>query len=391
MGERVLKFVETNKKQKSAPVVTTWKDCKMLRNHSIRATVHEIVEMSKTLDVVKINIVGDPSTGKTTLAETIAHLVHTMSDIPFAVKFLNEHHLMNFEEMLGQLTPTNYIMVFDDVSFMGGSSDRKAIEKVKQAFTKIRHLKGGQDVKIIAIFNIHYSKALDKYLRQCHFEYFTSIGNSETENAIAHLGIKYTNKIRQYQKIWLSAFGAKKSFPYELGNKKKFIYLMRQPFAPLLFSNGLSVRHCVFPRREWIDKFCPLCARTKDTEMMEENTKSLPEIRAELEKTHNRTTVQQAIKIKLITQGISAYSKRVSHAMKALEELLPRIPFNMEQLAVEFKIPITERSHLLKDKKIFLNETEIPKADPIPQVSTGDGLDVAPMGLEEEGKETPEQ
>jgi nicotinamide riboside kinase len=378
MGDRVVQFRETNKNQKHAPVVTTWKDCKMIRNHSIRATVHEIVEMSKTLDVVKINIVGDPSTGKTTLAETIAHLVHKMSDIPFAIKFLNENHLMNFEEMLANLTPTNYVMIFDDVSFMGGSSDRKTIEKVKQAFTKIRHLKGGQDVKIIAIFNIHYSKALDKYLRMSHFEYFTSIGNSETSNAIEHLGVKYTGKIRLFQKIWLSAFGSKKSFAYELGNKKKFIYLMRQPFAPLLFSNGLSVRHCVFPRREWIDNFCAICARKKDTELMDQNSKTIDEIRDELIKTHHKETVQQAIKIKLITQGVNAYSKRVHHAMKALEELLPRVPFSMEQLAIAFNIPMSKGAILRKDKKIHLQEP----VQEIEQVTSGDGLDSAPSGLE---------
>ncbi|MDH3879688.1 MAG: hypothetical protein OET18_17740 [Desulfobacterales bacterium] len=386
MVDRIRKFEERNKKTTNAPVVTKWNDCRMIRNHSVRASVHEIVEMSKTLDVVKVNIVGDPSTGKTTLAETIGHLIHKMSDIPFAVKFLNEHHLMNFEDMLAQLTPTNYIMIFDDVSFMGGSNDRKTIEKVKQAFTKIRHLKGGQDVKIIAIFNIHYSKALDKYLRMCHFEYFTSIGNSETSNAIEHLGMKYTKRIHQFQKIWLGAFGAKKQFQYELGNKKVFIYPMRQPFAPLLFSNGLSVRHIVFPRREWIDKFCSVCARTKDTEMMDANHDSLKVIGEKLSKAHDRNAVQQAIKIKLITQGVSAYSKKVSYAMRGIEDTLKQVPYNLEQLAVEMKIPIQKVNRLPTSKKIFLEEPvqKIEDVEPIPQNTSDDGLDAAPKGLEED-------
>ena len=60
---------------------------------------------------------------------------------------------MHFEETLAKLQPTNHIMVFDDISFISAHAGKKDIEKIQKAFTEIRHLPGGQDVKIISIFN----------------------------------------------------------------------------------------------------------------------------------------------------------------------------------------------------------------------------------------------
>ena len=49
------------------PVTIEWNGQRMIRNHSIRAAVREILTISESLDVVKINIIGNPGTGKTTL------------------------------------------------------------------------------------------------------------------------------------------------------------------------------------------------------------------------------------------------------------------------------------------------------------------------------------
>ncbi|MGD8431814.1 MAG: AAA family ATPase, partial [Nitrosopumilaceae archaeon] len=176
---RTIKLEPPSPKKSTIPVTIEWKGERMIRNHSIRAAVEEIIKMSSSLDVVKVNIIGNPGTGKTTLAGTIAHLIHKQSEIPYAIRVLDKDNLLNFQETLKSLSPTNYVLIFDDVSFLGANTNKKQIEIVKQAFTEIRHLEGGQDVKIIAIFNFHYTRALDKYLRQCEFSFFTSIGSSE--------------------------------------------------------------------------------------------------------------------------------------------------------------------------------------------------------------------
>ena len=90
--EEVIIEDENKEKKNFKPIETKWKGEKMIRVHSIKATIREILQVAKALDVVKIGIIGDPSTGKTTLAMTLGHLIHVMSmlpefgEIPFAFR-----------------------------------------------------------------------------------------------------------------------------------------------------------------------------------------------------------------------------------------------------------------------------------------------------------------
>ena len=128
--------------KKNAPTIIKWKGADMIRNHSLRAAVTEILNTTKSLDVVKVGIVGEPSTGKTTLARTLAHLAHKMSEslgcVPFAYREFGEEEFYDMKATLENLDPANYILYFHDLSFL---ANKKAIEEVKNAVTKIIHLK----------------------------------------------------------------------------------------------------------------------------------------------------------------------------------------------------------------------------------------------------------
>ncbi len=339
----------TSIKKDERPVVTTWKDAKMIRTQSIRAAVKEIVQMSDVgLDVIKVNLVGKPSTGKTTLALTIAHLVHKMSNIPFAVRMFSKDDLMNFEETLKSLQPANYILIFDDVSFMGAKTSKKQIETVKQAFTEIRHLEGGRDVKIIAIFNFHYTLALDKYLRQSEFQFFTSIGSSELDNTLALVGPKNHKKVTMFQKMWNKAY-ANGFWMYELNPAKKkiFKYDFRKPFAPILFWNGGSLRHVVFPKREWIDAICPIC------NLAEKKTKSTVDVNVVMEQlTAQFSTkgIKTAAKQMLKEMGVNTYGKSYIQARRALDRTMEKNNISVEDVALFYNLKPTKTT--IKGKKI---------------------------------------
>ena len=345
MEIRYISQTDTSPKKPTAPVTIEWKGERMIRNHSLRAAVHEIIKMSSSLDVVKINIIGIPASGKTTLAGTIAHLVHKMAEIPYAVRFLNKDNLLNFQETLKNLTPTNYVLIFDDVSFLSANANKKQIEIVKQAFTEIRHLEGGQDVKIIAIFNFHYTRALDKYLRQCEFSFYTSIGSSEFENMQQMLGVKNTRKLEIFRRIWHQGH-MKGKFTFRLGNKKFFSYSMRNPFIPLLFSNGHSVRFVISPKREWIDPICSICA-IKDDKIEYAN---LEDFTNDFSKKFTIGNAKAAVKIKLFQNGINGYPKRVKQAMKYIDQFLEQNNFNLEDLALAYDLNIKE-TKLFPDKQ----------------------------------------
>ena len=317
------------------PITTDWQNAKMIRNQSIRAVVREILNLSDSLDVVKINIIGTPSTGKTTLAETLAHLCHKMSKkIPYTVKLFTRNDLLNFEETLSKLQPTNHIIIFDDISFMSATAGKRQIDRIQKAFTEIRHLPGGQDVKIIAIFNFHYNMAVSKYMRQSEFFFYTSVGSSELENTQNIVGKRYTQKILDFRKINQQALTSRK-FTFNLGKKgQKFTYEWRKPFTPLLFWNNNSARIVVSPKREWIDPICSICSNAKTTEIQTQGDINMFD--QKLQDKYTRHTIIQAMKIKLFLLGVATYPKRVKNCIQDIEQALEQNVYNASDLALHF-------------------------------------------------------
>lgn len=328
--DEIIKYEPQGKKKSEVPLTLKWKSAPMVRIHSINAAVDEILNMSTSLDVVKVNIVGTPSTGKTSLAETIQHICHSRTKIPYTVKTFTRDDLMNFEETLRTLQPTNHVLLFDDISFLSATAGKRQLDKIQKAFTEIRHLEGGQDVKIIAIFNFHYNMAVSKYLRQSDFFIYTSIGSSELENTVNVVGKKYLQTIVNFRRIYQQAV-TKKKFTFELGKKgQKFTYAYRQPFAPVLFWNNDTLRFVVYPLRSWIDPSCPKCMQATMTDKKEMDIKTFDEEVRRIFGIHN---IRQALRIKLWNMGVNTYSKRVKQCAAWTEEYFKKYGINAEQLA----------------------------------------------------------
>ena len=339
MSETVfVKFNGGNKKKKSeVPITLEWNNSRMVRHHSIVAVVKEILSLIMALDVVKINIIGTPSTGKSALAELVAHLGHKYAKIPFTVKKFTRKELMDFQHTLSTLAPTNYIFIFDDISFLSAGSSGKEIKKIEQAFTEIRHLPGGQDVKIIVIFNFHYNMAISKYMRQSDFFFYTSVGSSELENTQKILGNKNTRKIMDFKKNYLDAVTLGK-FETILGKKgQKHTYEYRKPFAPVLFFNGNIARIVVYPLRKWVDPICQMCSSSEYKAIKE--TGDLDKFDEYLKKEgFTPNTINQALKIKLFNMGINVYKKPVKRCMTAIEKRMEHEVFDLEQLAQKYNL-----------------------------------------------------
>jgi len=329
-------FSADNKPKKSeVPITVLWNNSRMIRIHSIRATIREILNLSESLDVVKINIIGPPGTGKTTLGEVIQHLSHKMSKIPYTARTFTREDLLNFEETLKTLTPTNHVLLFDDVSFLSATAGKRQIDKIQKAFTEIRHLPGGQDVKIIAIFNFHYNMAVSKYMRQSDFFYYTSVGSSELENTQNIVGKKYTKKIMDFRRVYQQAL-TKKEYTFNIGKKgQKFTYKFREPFAPLLFWNNDSLRVVVSPKRKWIDPICSACSGSKS-----ESVKASADMEKfdDERKKFGISIFKQAMRIKLFNMGVTTYSKRVKQCMQWIDQQMEESLFNIEELADHYDL-----------------------------------------------------
>ena len=320
------------------PTITKWKKVSMIRVHSMRASVKEIIQTSKNKDVVKIGIIGEPDTGKSTQADTIAHLIHTMSDIPFAVRSFEKEELVDIKKTLASLDPANYILKFGDLSWLSATASKRQIDELKESLTKIRHLPGGKDVKMIMIYDYHYTKALDPYLRQSEFKYFTGMGSSEKKNMEEAVGKNNMGKMLMFKKMCTRMTAANK-FTFKLGNKGYFIYKFRDPFIPMLFWNEDTLRFVVSPTRHWIDQICSICSLSDNSFESE----------IDIEKLINQGNVnfgpgnfEAAVKLKLFTNGMNVYAKHVTNASKWLDRALETKKISLEDIAAKFNFTLTQ-------------------------------------------------
>ncbi len=302
---------------KNPPRVIKWNNVEMVRNQSFLATVREIIDYSDEMDVVRIGIVGDMMSGKSTLAKAVGHGIHKYSKIPFSVRIFYKEDLKNFKQTLSKLTPANYVLIFDDVSFLKSTTSSQGISMIEDEVSTIRHMEGGQDVKIILIFNFHYPKALPPFLREFHFKYVTSIGtdnekvisdNYGKDNVKLVTSFKMMRKNAITKKVWFEPMGPKK-LPVK--------YIWRKPFIPVLFWNEARMRKIVTPTRQFIDEVCSSCNEAEGN--IEYDEKSLPEIIKAGEKAIGDKSFMAALELLLYVHGHVVHSKKIVQGVRWIE------------------------------------------------------------------------
>jgi len=330
------------------PKIIKWKGINMIRQESFIASVKDIVRWCEVKDVTKVGLVGEEDSGKSAMAESIAHTIHKESKFEWVIKLFTETELMNFRETLAELTPANHILIFDDVSFLDAKHNKKAITQVKEAVTKIRHLEGGQNVKIVLIYNYHYTKGLDKYLRQAHFRFFTTIGSEEEDNMEDIVGTRNIGLIKQFQKSLQQ--GVMKGYffsPKQMKNKKHFFYKYRDPFIPVLFWNNITLRLIISPLREWLQPICSICSEAT-------NAASQVDVKQFWQEffTIYKRDAKGAVKQLLKERGINTYSRTYIQAKRFLDRALETKVMKIEDIAVAAGITETNTNLRKKPKDL---------------------------------------
>ena len=355
--------IETNVKKfnkpttgKGAPVVSKWKNVPMIRTQSFLATIREVISFSAEIDVCRIGLIGSMHSGKSTLSQSIAHAIHKYAKLPYNIKILYKEDLLNFADTLAKLEAVNYILIFDDVSFLGASANKQQIEMVKSAVTTIRHLQGGKDVKIIIMMNYHYSYGLDKYLRTADFKYITTVDSSENENMEKMFGTKYSYKIKQFKRYRHDAVTNKAWFIPLSKEKPAFKYDYRNPFIPVLFWNEASLRQIVAPTRQWQDPICSKCSVATGGENLEPEV-SIEQFCEETEKKLGKSNFMTALRLSMYIDGKLVWGRSVQHAMKYLDKCREKKVITLEQLAGHYGLE-PRRFHLYKKLDGVMSEEE---------------------------------
>ena len=321
-----MKLVTTQKSKHSnrKPPIIKWKTEHLLRKHALGDFIDKLVSRSKNTEVVRITLVGDTGTGKTTLADVIAHLFHEKADVPYTVRHFNREDLVNLKKTISTLEPMNHIIIFDDISFLNATHTNQHIAMIQQMFSEIRHLEGGQDIKIIGLMLFHYAVALPPYLRQAHYTFYTQIGSSDVEPMSKSLHVSH-KQIDTFQNI-LEAASEEKQFTVAYGSRntakgKKSLshtYIFREPFAPAFLWSKRKNSIIVYPHIDWLTPHCHICTTSEKIA----NQQTIDNFKSDASKRFGPHVVKEALRAKGIIHGIFSHRPRVKQATQYIEEFL---------------------------------------------------------------------
>jgi hypothetical protein len=337
-------YLESNyfatQKPQGKPSVITWNGIRMVRSHSITAVSREIINMSENQEMVSINFIGKQSSGKSECMRTISHCIHKFSKIPYNIYWFGKAEILNLEETMKNLKPQNSIIIFDDIAFIKASATTRQIDQIQQVLAVIRHLPGGESVKIILMKSFQYSKAIPPFLRQQDFTFLSSIDSSDDIESM--IGKKYHKKIEELKRL-RSEGSITGFFDYRMGSQKKVRYTWQKPFVPFLYVSGIGARIIVNPLREWVDSICNQCSGT--VEQAKENPTDVKQVIEDFKtKFGDGSVIRQAVKIKLIQTGVNCYGPRVVQAVKYIDQLQQKKIISIESLANALELTETKTS-----------------------------------------------
>ena len=200
--------------------------------------------------------IGFPGTGKTTLAEMVAHHIH-MKQPEFTVLWAGANQLRDIEKFLNGLPKTPHIVIFDDASNALKSIDKKKAAKVFEILTQGRHI---TQSKLIIITIIHYTNAMEKAVRaQNIFYLYTSTSMAEDTNIKALIEHdKHANKnYARFKKAFISLFKHKK-FELKVGRGNWKTFERDKPFRVGYSIDVEAGKVFVFTKMN-----CAKCAQTR--------------------------------------------------------------------------------------------------------------------------------
>lgn len=317
---------------------TQWLGQTIMRRHSFLTAVKQIAQHQRLNDVTRISLQGVEGSGKTTMSKLIAHQLHVELTrmaaerdlpadvrralvVPYTVHFFGDAEMVDFQATLEALPKNNRIIWFDDVSFLRGLGiTKQQLDAIKRSMTIIRHLEGGTDVKTVLGLNFHYSKALDVYMRDTHFRFWTSLQPEELKNAKDLLSsARHRAVATKFQRYY--ALGSQ-GRPIKItdtdrttSGKTTVVYRYNDPFRLALFSDNNGLRMCVYPSA---DKLVGRCGVCRPEECLADPRKTYEFMMKYCGKTNFLTGLKM---LAMQRWGIPVYTKGIRQSLTMLDRL----------------------------------------------------------------------
>ena len=352
--------------------ITRWCDTVIARSHSMIQKVKQVADHQALNDLSSVSFRGKEGSGKTTLSLLFAHMLHkefekfakrTLSKTDeylnkqimsarkgYIVKVLTREDLMRFSEVLREMPKVNRILVFDDLSFISGN-----LNEVKKQVSEVRHdADGGYDNKHVLMYNFHYSKSFDKYLRDTHFVIQTSGSSEELKNITELLGS--TKSARKMAGKFIAShntFSKDGKINLQLSKpgsipRRSITYQYSNPFRLALFYDSDSPKFMVYPgsgQRGSADPLgvqkCVICNPTKKTSV------DVDLVTDWMNDTFGKISMETALKnMSIIRYGHDAIHSRANVALECIKRLEHNGIVNYDDLLVKYT---------KKDKKVIVN------------------------------------
>ena len=253
--------------------VYTWNDSKypILQSQTIASlwgTIRGMQEGPKPrLSYISILLCGQSGSGKTTLAQTMIHRISCMGKERYIIKWFSGKDLHQLDDVINDLEQgLNYMLVFDDVSFILDFLPNKRKKELAEKLTRIRHdVKG----KVITFMNIHYQKALMPMMRDSNFRILTSMSDQDSQNWKNTMGWNHRFAIDKFQKQYnyqmkqgyFFVNGVDHHTPDDKAREAfggSYKYITDEPFRITLCSEGSGVHPLLVPKEG-----CELCTPHK--------------------------------------------------------------------------------------------------------------------------------
>ena len=333
---RVIERPDSNTGKAQKPVVIKWNGSPMLRSHSVNHCVDEILVFNKRRQFVKINLIGSSGSGKTSLMKLLSHQLHTRSDHNYEIRFFKDEDLANFKATVTSLSRNPQILCFDDLSGFVENHGKGALQRLKSELTTVRHINDGEDRRIIMMLSFHSQKMLDKQIRISNFAFYTDCELEEIGYLEELLGKQHLPKITNFQRLKAHA-GIKHTFSYPIGKRNIFTYKDGDPFQPVLYSNGITVRNIVTPLLEWVikDECCPVCVPAQKSL---ETKINLEQFVKDFSSKFGKGICKRAVELKLLELGITVQPKNVLQARAYIERFLRVKQINLQELAQAYNL-----------------------------------------------------
>ena len=245
---------------------------------------------------------------------------------------------------------------------------------------KIRHMYEDdenvqQDVHVILLCDYHYTKGLDKYLRQANLRVFTSIGSSEENNMLEIVGKRNARMVREFAQKYVASTG-KKVCSFKLGKKHKFEYHYKNSFVVALLWNNSRLRYIVFPRREWIDAHFTICY--EGTQVGDASLKTTLSAEAFFEEGHKKwePSFKAAWKVEDALIGIDTFGQKTTNARYWIRKVMGENVINRDKVWDMFELtiqkPTSTKKHSTKALQDKAEEEKSETPDPEPPAEEGE-------------------